>query len=211
MADDFTTPPPGRRVLRDEYQGLTPEEIRQREVERIWGSEKRAAPPPVWQAPAPSPPEILALLRFAHDPQTGRPAAPPRPPPPETPGPFASDSELVAAGGRRHRALSQFLAEDDQYWQRFTFWAGLDNCQKTQLAADARFGGEQSPSWSVVCTQDPSQVPVVVKASHAAEAISRWREICGVRGFDVLADFTEPLTATPYQPPEVPNGTAGDR
>jgi hypothetical protein len=205
---DFSEPPPGRRAVRPEYEGLSPGEIQEREVERLWGSTKRDPPPPVWSPAAPSPPAILALLQYAHDPLTGRPAAPRRPLAPDAPSPFASDSELVADSGRRHRLLAQFAQEDDQYMERFRYWAGLDTCQKTQLAADARYGKEDAPCWSVVCAQDPVCPPLVLKAPHAAEAVSRYRTLCGIRGFDQRDDFAEPLVATPYTPPEVPNGSA---
>jgi hypothetical protein len=203
---DFDAPPPSRRLTRPEYAGLTPEEIRQREVERIWGSQKRAAPPAEWQPAAPSPPEVLALLQLPHDGKTGMPLSPK---PPRLPFAHAqaTDAEVLQVSGRAHRIQAQYEADYDTFIKAYTFWAtGLDSCQKSQLAAEVQFGGEDAPAWSVSSPQDPSQPPLVIKAPHAAEALARYKTLCGIRGFDQMDDYAEPLTATPYVSQESANG-----
>jgi hypothetical protein len=214
---DFDTPPPSRRIGREDEAGLTEAERRELDRQRLWGETPREPPPPIWEPAAVSGPAALALLSFAHS-VSGQPLPPAPPPEPVPPGPHASDQELTAYEGRRHRAFWGFREEDASFMRRFVWWASLDVASRLQLALDTHArevwnDPPGTPLWSVQVLTDRSQPPGVVQAPTAEAARERFRSTAGIRFVDPAPGVNngDPWSVTPYQPPEVPNGTAGDR
>jgi hypothetical protein len=204
MNDNFSEAPATRRAPRPEDVGLTPAEIRERDIERLLGPSKVRERPPQWQPGAPSPPAILALLAIPHDPDTGRPVAPRRSRLPKLHA-AATDAELTAHSGRVFRAEAEFEEADDEFMRAFAFYASLDAMQKTQLSADSRWGKEDNPAWVVSVATDPNVPPAVIRAKDAAEAVARYKQLCGIIGVDQPPGFYGDLIpVSPYVPQESP-------
>jgi hypothetical protein len=207
MSDnDFSSPPPGRAVVRAEYAGLDPAEARLRDAQRLAGVAVQWTPPaPRWQAGAPSAPEVLRLLDFPHA-STGMPSPVGRFIEPPPPSPAATDEEIAEHLGRRHRLFEAHREADDTYMERFRFWVGLDAASKTQLAADTQDRNSTDPSWLCTMPQDNAQVPVVLKAKDEHEARSKYEKLCGILFAPRLPEtgHAEPIQVTPYTPPPAP-------
>jgi hypothetical protein len=188
MAEDFSEPPPGRRIRGGEEAGLTEAERRERDRQRLWGEKPREPPPPVWEPAAPSSAAALALLDYAHA-RTGQPLPPAPPPEPVPPGPHASDQELTAYEGRRHRAFWGFREEDATFMRRFVYFCSMDAACRLQLACDAHArevwkDPPGTPLWSVAVLTDPTQPPAVIQAPTAEAARERYRGLAGIRFVD---------------------------
>jgi hypothetical protein len=207
LMDDFTMQLPSRRAGQAEYSDMTPEEIRAAQLRALWGEQKWEPKPSNWQAAAPSEPAVLRLLDFEHA-QSGQPLPPRRPIEPFPPGPSATDEEVAAFQGQRHRQLEQYHLADETYMTRFRFWVGLDPCRKSQLAADVwnRQQPAGTPAWMVSCATDGEQPPLVILASDAAAAIKVYRRLTGITSCAPLPDGTEGIVAAPYVPPCSANG-----
>jgi hypothetical protein len=204
---DFTTQLPSRRAGPPEYAGLTPEAIQAAERRKLLGEPPWEPDLSKWLAAAPSEPAVLRLLDFEHA-QSGQPLPPRRPVEPFPPGPNATDEEVAAYQGRRHRQLEQYQLADETFMARFRFWAGLDPCRKSQLAADLQNRQQPAgtPAWAVSCATDGEQPPLVILASDAAAAIKVYRHLTGITSCAPLPDGTEGIVAAPYVPACSANG-----
>jgi hypothetical protein len=197
---EFAEPPPSRRLGRPEEVNLTPAERAEQGRRRLLGHTQFVEPPRVWEPGAPSSPEVLRLLDYPHA-ANGQPLPPRRPQEPVPPGPHASDAELAAHAGRRHRTFYQYGLDEELFMDRFRYWVGLDVCQKSQLAADVQFGKEESPQWTVHVPADPAQPPLVLRAPDELTACRRYKALCGITAAgQLLGQESEPVVAVRFEP-----------
>jgi hypothetical protein len=214
MSEDFRTPPPGRRLRRPEDFGLTDEQRRLAERDRLVGQKDYEPPPSLWAPAAPSHPSVRRLLERPHSP-VGMPLPPAKPLLPQL-GPRPTDGELAAHSGRCFRMMAEYQAADDEFYLAYLFWVDLDVAAKTQLASEAMYDNPAEPQWVVQVLPDPSVPPVVVRAPDAVVARERGRQL--LLGKDPRGAYVdqphsgyEPWSVTLYQPPEAANGAQGDR
>jgi hypothetical protein len=133
---------------------------------------------PVKPAPALLPDEVLESLAPYH-PMSGQPLAS-----------VAEHFELPVATQLR----------GDQDMDRFRRWNDLGD-RRAQLAAQVRWGKENSPLWLVQLVGtgnvNPGQPAVILHAPSEAEAAFRYHSLIGVTGYD--HDVAETLVS-PYTP-----------
>jgi hypothetical protein len=171
LAEVFTRPPASRSLVKQQDPlTLAPQH-----------PEGYREPEPVWGPPAPSAPQVLALLDFPHDPVTGMPVAPRRPfgQQPALP-PGSTDEQGAAWAAHWARKLQEFEEADQGYFARFKFWAALDANLKTQLRADVQGRKATGIPWAVTAPHSPLMVPLVIRAQTAPEADRLYREWCGI-------------------------------
>jgi hypothetical protein len=203
-AQAFLQAAPSRRMSRPEHAELTAEERRRAEVKRLWGEKEWEAPPPLWQAPTFSSPEVLKLLDGPHA-DNGQPLGegpflePPAPPP------GASDQQIVAWTGLRHRLYEQYLAGIKNERARFAYWCGLDAATRFQLAADVlnRRQPEGTPAWACSVPDDPTQPPALLLGpdEHAVRRV--YKQLLGILTIPAspASGYSEPLQVVPHQAP----------
>jgi hypothetical protein len=125
---------------------------------------------------------------------------PDRPILPPPAGPDATDQALLKSEGARHRALAKYTAEDAAYMDRFKFWVSLDNATKAQLAMDIKNAQADGPLWAVHLRGDAVAPPLLVRCPVREMAPGVYREVCGIRGVDLLKNNGDPWEVTPYGP-----------
>jgi hypothetical protein len=216
MTTDFTGAPPSRRMRRPEHAELSDADARVAERRALWGDPVPEQKPLQWQPGAPSHPGVLRLLEFPHA-ANGQPLPVGRFQEPPPPGPHATDADLAAYAGRRHRAYLAWQEADDNHMQRFRFWVGLDVAQKTQLAADCQFPAAAGETpFLCTCVADPAVPPVVLHAPNGHEARVRYMRLTGIRNFTPARgmDDQQPIQVAPYvvadPAPAAPPATQGE-
>jgi hypothetical protein len=200
MADDFSELPPSRRCVSAEDAALTPEQRREAEVARLWGDDEPQKPkPPLWQPATPSDPRTLKLLQHPHA-ANGMPLGPGRFAEPMPPRDGASDKEMLAYTGARHRAWSEWQAQDADYMMRYRYWVSLDVCSKSQLASEAIYANDAEPRWSCSVPSDPHQPPLIVRGIDQYQARERYRILLGCSKPTAQNPHELPVTVGPYAP-----------
>jgi hypothetical protein len=134
---------------------------------------------PVRPAPALLPDEVIEALA-PYDPMSGQPLAS-----------VAEHFELPVATQLR----------GDQDMDRFRRWVDLGD-RRAQLAAQIRWGKENSPLWLVqhvgTGSVNPGQPAVILHAPSEAEAAFRYHTVVGITGWD---HDTSQTLVSPYTPP----------
>jgi hypothetical protein len=202
--DDFSVPPPSRRLPRAEFAGLTEEEIRDADARRLLGERPWQPPERFWAPGAPSPPEVLKLLEYPHHQDTGMPLPPEKYVAPPEPGAGASDAAHAAYQGLCARLEKQYREAERSYRARFAWWAGASAAVKTQLCADIASARQPAgaPSWRCCVLSDPIQPEAVLKAQDENAARALYKRLTGIRYVEPKAetDFAEPISVVLYEP-----------
>jgi hypothetical protein len=202
MTDDFSEPPPSRRIRRPDELGLSEEERRLADRDRLVGEKPYELPPSQWAPATPSHPAVRRLLQLAHN-EVGMPVPPRKPRLPDI-SPRATDTELLAHSGRCFRVQAEYQAADEEFYSAYLFWVDLDVAAKTQLASEAAYDNPAEPQWLVSILTDGSVPPVIVRAPDATVARSRARQL--LLGKDPRGAYVDqprsgydPWSVTPYQ------------
>jgi hypothetical protein len=200
--DDFTTPPPSRRLLRPEEVDMTEAERRAADVKRLWGDDQKVPQPSLpWPPGRPSAPEVLRLLDYAHDAATGRPTRPARPRLLAAPG-DASDAQIAAVNGANYRAQMAYEQEDESFLTRFRYWAALDEQLKTQLCADVRW--QDGPAWLVSAPRAREVPNVVLHAPDEHVARQRYYPLVTGKPVPEALEYPFAISVTRYEPSPTP-------
>jgi hypothetical protein len=188
----FTTPPPGRSLIKP----ADPNKLAPQDPEGI------KPPVPMWGPAAHSPPEVLALLDYPHEPGTGMPVEPPPPyrdkPPPTPPG--ATDEQAAAWTAHWARKYDEWEEAGKAYWTRFKFYRALDANLISQLKADLAGRTATGPWWAARATYNTEHPHLLVRAPDLHAAADAYRTLCGITPWVNKAGHTviTPVDVTPY-------------